>query len=222
MKNKHEFKVKLGDLVQIQHIPDDGREHFNAEIIGNTPNKSLILSAPVSDTGKFTTLRKNQRFMVRMLRGNKLFGFEAVVLNYFTQPYQHVHLSQPHNVECFVVRGAQRINTDNLMMSAQAGTDTPVTANIVNISATGALLQCHQPLGKQDDKLAVSLELTISSINKYVRLNSIIRNLSTPEDHKENNNGHYRYGLEFLDTEEDPRLIVNVYVNEQVVKQLED
>ncbi|HEX5638010.1 MAG TPA: flagellar brake protein [Gammaproteobacteria bacterium] len=223
MEDKREFKVKLGDPVQLQLIPDDGRDRLNAKIIGHANNKSLIITAPGTSGGKLALLRENQRFVVRMLQGNRVYGFESEILKFYTLPFPHIHLSHPKDVESIVVRGAQRVQASNLVVSVQSDKiTTAVAATLLNLSASGALMQCAQVLGKLDDKLTISLELDISGIRKYLRIGAIIRNLSTPEDREAHEAPQYRYGLQFLDLDEDQRLILTAYVYEQIIKQLED
>lgn len=224
MEEKSEFRVKLGDPVQLQFIPDDGRDRLNAKIIGHAVNKSLIISAPIGSSGKLAMLRENQRFVVRMLQGNRVFGFESEILKYYTLPYPHVHLSQPQDIECITVRNARRINASNLVVSAlSVKTGSSVSATLLNISVSGALMQCKQLLGQLDDKLTLSIEFNISGMLKYLRITSIIRNLSTPTDRSEEGGGdYYRYGIEFLDVNDDQRFVISAYVNEQTIKQLDD
>lgn len=221
MDDKPDFKVRLGDLVQLQFIPDDGRERLNAKIIGHAANKSLIISAPGSAAGKLTILRENQRFVVRMLQGNRVYGFESEVLKYYTLPYPHVHLSQPADIECITVRGARRINTAMLVSLQWAGTDTPVAATLLNLSISGAQLQLNNLIGNLGDKLTFAAEFVVANQSKYLRIGSIIRNLSTPEE-RNDGSAFYRYGVQFLDLTDDQRLIVSAFVNEQLIKQLED
>lgn len=223
MEDKREFKVNLGDPVQLQFIPDDGRDRLNAKIIGHAHSKSLIISAPSSGSGKLALLRENQRFVVRMLQGNRVYGFESEILKYYTLPFPHVHISHPRDVECIVVRGARRIQASNLVVSVQSDQQpAAVAATLLNLSVSGALMQCAHLLGKLDDRLTVSLELDISGMTKYLRLGSIIRNLSTPEDNAADETGHYRYGIQFLELDEDQRLVLTAYVYEQIIKQLDD
>lgn len=223
MDDKPEFRVKLGDLVQLQFIPDDGRDRLNAKVIGHAANKSLIISSPGSGSGKLTILRENQRFVVRMLQGNRVYGFESEVLKYYTLPYPHVHLSHPRDVECITVRGARRINITNLVISVQSEKiSTPVSATLLNLSVSGALMQCAHPLGQLDDKLNCSIEFVISNIHKYLRITCVIRNLSTPEDRKDESDPQYRYGIQFLDLDDDQRIIITAFVSEQALRQLED
>jgi c-di-GMP-binding flagellar brake protein YcgR len=221
MQDKPDFKVKLGDLVQLQFIPDDGRDRLNAKVIGHVPNKALIISSPGSATGKLTILRENQRFVVRMLQGNRVYGFEAEVLKYYTLPYPHVHLSHPTDIECITVRGARRINTSLVVSLQLPGSSTPVAATLSNLSTSGAQLQTETAVAKLDDKLSFSIELVVSNLHKYLRINSIIRNLSTPQDRNDGST-QFRHGVQFLDLDDDQKLIISAYVHEQLVKQMED
>ncbi len=219
MEDKKVFKVKLGDLAQLQFIPEDGRDRLNAKVIGHAPHKSIIITAP-SVGGKIPILRENQRFVVRMLQGNKVYGFESEVLKYYTLPYPHVHLSQPAEIESITVRGSRRVNTELVISVQLSDSDSQISAIMLNTSATGALVQCEKPLGDLEARIKVSVELTISEMQKYLRFEAIIRNLSTPDDHPENPT--YRYGVQFVDLDEDQNLIINAYVNEQAVLQMEE
>ena len=219
MEDKKEFKVKLGDHVQLQFIPDDGRDRLNARVIGHAPNKSIIISAPTVN-GKISLLRENQRFVARMLQGNNVYGFESEVLKYYTLPFPHVHLSQPAEIESITVRGSRRVNTE-LVISAQKDADSPINAaTMLNTSGTGALVQCKHALGDLQDRMLISVELTISGITRYLRFAAIIRNLTLPEDNPSNDS--YRYGVEFVDLDDEQKLIINAYVNEQTVLQMEE
>lgn len=223
MEDKPDFKVKLGDPVQLQFIPDDGRDRLNAKIIGHAINKSLIITAPSGGSGKLALLRENQRFVVRMLQGDKVYGFESEILKYYTMPFPHVHISHPRDVECIVVRGARRIYASNLVVSVKSDKiPAALSATLLNLSVSGAMMQCTHMLGQLDDKLNFSIELDISGMHKYLRINAIIRNISTPEDRKTEEDAHYRYGIQFLELDDDQRLILTAYVHEQTIKQLDD
>ena len=222
MRDKIDFRVKLGDLVQLQFIPEDGRDRLNAKIIGHAPNKSLIISAP-SVGGKLPILKENQPFVVRMLQGSRVYGFQSIVLKYYTLPYPHLHLKQPENIECIQVRGAQRVNT-SLVISVHTADDKTFSVTMLNTSASGGLLQAREVLGKLNDRVSISLELNISGIQKYLRFPAIIRNLSTPDDRgaSDKDNSYFRHGVEFVDLDDDQKLTINAYVYEQIVKQMED
>ncbi|MCW9015073.1 MAG: flagellar brake protein [Gammaproteobacteria bacterium] len=227
MSEKADFRVKLGDIVQMQFIPEDNRERLNAKVIGHAPNRSLIISAP-SVGGRLPILRENQRFVMRMLQGNRVYGFESEVLKYYTLPYPHVHLSQPKEIESIVVRGSRRVNTE-IIVSAQSKDDTsgkPVSVTMRNTSATGALLQTTKNLGTLGDQLQISAELDISGIKKYLRISATIRNVSTPEDREDTDpdgdTDTYRFGIQFAELTDEQKLVITAYVHEQIVMQLED
>jgi len=214
MEDKKDFKVKLGDLVQLQFIPLDGRERLTAKVIGHSPNKSIIISAP-SVNGKCPLIKENQPFVVRMLQGNDVYGFESSVLKYYSIPYPHVHLSQPKDLECITVRGSQRVETEIVVsVTTRQAPDKVLSISMLNTSATGALLQTKIELGKIRDELNISIELIIANIKKYLRIKAIIRNISTPDEEDDKLN---KYGVEFLELTDDQKLVINAYVYEQIV-----
>ncbi len=219
MQEKKDFKVKLGDPIQLQFIPQDGRERLTAKIIGYSPNKSIIISAPAVN-GKLPFLKENQPFVVRMLQGNDVYGFESSVLKYYSIPYPHVHLSHPNDIECITVRSSRRVGTEIVVsVTTQQAPDKTLSISMLNTSATGALLQTPKELGKLDDTLKISIELEIATIKKYLRIKAIIRNISTPEDSGDTLN---KYGVQFLDLNDEQKLIINAYVYEQIVMHMED
>lgn len=224
---KVDFKVKLGDHIQLQFIPEDGRERMGAKVIGHAPGKSLIISAPQA-SGGMPILREGQYFVIRMLQGSKVLGFESSVLKYATVPYPHVHLSQPKSVESIVVRGSRRVNTQLVVSVLKDGSDKPLSASMLNTSVSGTLLQTDSPIGGLNEKLSISVELTVAGFQKYIRITGIIRNVSAPEDQTAQGNNNeeqdkiFRYGLEFIDLDEEDQLILHGYVHEQLVSQMED
>ncbi|MCW8956275.1 MAG: flagellar brake protein [Gammaproteobacteria bacterium] len=221
MKDKADFKVKLGDLIQLQYIPDEGRERLNAKVIGHSPNRSIIITAP-SVNGKSPLLRENQRFIVRMMQGVNLYGFESEVLRYYASPYPHVHLSHPKDIESKTVRGSRRVNTE-LIVSVQKNNDEIISASMLNTSSTGSLVRCNQQLGAIDDELLISAELNISGQDKYLRIPAIIRNLTIiATKNEESKSSLYKHGVQFINLDEEQILLINAYVHEQLIKQLEE
>jgi len=222
MEDKKEFKVKLGDPIQLQFVPLDGRERLTAKVIGHNPNKSIIISAP-SVNGKLPFLKENQPFVVRMLQGNDVYGFESSILKYYSIPYPHVHLSQPKDIECITVRGSRRVETEIVVsVTTVSNPGKSLSISMLNTSATGALLQTKKELGKLDDELSISIELEIASIKKYLRIKAIIRNISTPEDRDDKEDMLNKYGVQFLELNDEQTLVINAYVYEQIVLHMQD
>lgn len=222
MADKREFKVKLGDPIQLQFVPQDGRERLTAKIIGHSLNKSLIISAP-SVNGKLPLLKENQPFVVRMLQGNEVYGFESSVLKYYSIPYPHVHLRYPTDIECITVRGSRRVETETVVsIVTPAQPNKTISISMLNTSATGALLHAKVELGELETALQISIELEIAEIKKYIRIKAIIRNISTPKDCDDDKNDQlYKYGVQFIDLNDDQKLIINAYVYEQIVLNME-
>jgi len=219
MEDKKDFKVKLGDLIQLQFIPQDGRERLTAKVIGHNPDKSIIISAP-NVNGKFPLLKENQLFVVRMLQGNDVYGFESSTLKYYSVPYPHVHLSCPKDLECITVRGSRRVGTEIIVsVTTVDNPNKSMSISMLNTSATGALLQTSNILGGLDDEVNISIELEIAQIKKYLRVKAIIRNISMPEDDADKLN---KYGVQFLELNDEQTLIINAYVYEQIVLHMKD
>jgi c-di-GMP-binding flagellar brake protein YcgR len=220
---KTAFKVKLGEQIQLQYIPEGGRERLNAKVIGHAPGKSLIITAP-RVSGSSPLLREGQYFVIRMLQGSKVYGFESSVIKYFATPYPHVHLSQPSSVECIVVRGSRRVTSQHIVSVQKVNSEDAVSATMINTSVTGTLLKADIPLGQMENKLDISVELIVAGFQKYIRVTGIIRNVSAPEDRddEQEKDNTYRYGIEFINVNEEDQLVLHGYVYEQIVNQIED
>jgi len=217
MSDEKDVKFKLGDVIQLQFVPDEGRGRLNTRIIGHSPGKSLIVTAPTVN-GKMPLLRENQRFVIRMLQDSKVFGFESELLKFYSAPYPHVHLSHPTEVESIVVRGSRRVDTEQVV-SVKDTHDKDVKAGMLNTSATGALLQSKTQLGELNELVKISAEFNICGIQKYLRISAIIRNISSPDENQSND---FRHGVEFADMTDDQKLVVHAYVYEQIVEQLDE
>ncbi len=222
MDDKKDFRVNLGDPVQLQFVPVDGRERLTAKVVGHSPGRSLIISAPMLN-GKFPFLKEGQLFIVRMLQGNNVYGFESKVLKYYSAPFPHVHLNHPENVERITVRGSRRVETELVVSVAAPSRDNkPLSVSMLNTSATGALLQSKQLLGELEDVVTISLELDVANIKKYLRIQAIIRNVSTPADRDDDSDDFNKYGVQFTELTEEQKLVITAYVYEQIVQQLND
>ncbi len=222
MEENTDLKVKLGDPIQLQFIPQDGRERLTAKVIGYSPNKSIIISAP-SVNGKHPLLKESQPFVIRMLQGNQVYGFESSVLKYYSVPYPHVHLRHPRDLECITVRGSRRVGTEVVVsVTTTSSPDKSMSISMLNTSATGALLQTKKELGELGDELNISIELEIVNIKKYLRVKAIIRNISTPKDRNDTEDLLNKYGVQFLDLDDEKKLVINAYVYEQIVIHMED
>ena len=221
MDQKPAFRVHLGDPIQLQFIPEDSRERLTARVIGHSPGNSLIISAPRVN-GKLTFLKEHQPFIVRMMQGNDVYGFESTVLKYYSSPFPHVHLRHPIDVERITVRGSRRVDTELLVLVKPAtDPDRSLSASMLNSSATGALLQLTAPLGELEDELSISLELTIAGITRYLRIRAIIRNITLPGD-SDGTSQLYKYGVQFSELSDEQTLLINAYVYEQIVLQMEE
>lgn len=221
MEEKNDFKVNLGDPIQLQYLPEDNRERLTAKIIGHAPGKSLIISAPRLN-GKLPFLKESQPFIVRMLQGNNVCGFESAVIKSYSVPYPHVHLRHPANFERITVRGSRRVETELIVSVKPANKpDESISVSMLNTSATGALLQLKSELGDLSDELSVSIELEIVNITKYLRIKAIIRNVSTPDD-RDDGDPLFKYGIQFVELNPEQTLLINAYVYEQIVRQMDE
>lgn len=216
--DKTDFKAKLGDHIQLQYIPENNRERLSAEVIGHAPGQSLIISTPKVGNS-LPILKEGQCFVIRMLQGSKILGFESSVLKSYALPFPHIYLSQPSKVESIILRGSRRVNTQH-SVSIKTADSQQVSARLLNISISGALLLSDTSPGNADDKIVISIDITVAGFDKKININGIIRNVS-PTDNADTKKEDSEYGIEFIDMKEEEKIILHGFVYEQIVTQME-
>lgn len=110
-----------------------------------------------------------QMIRARLSAGKNCYVFDAELLEYYAQPYPHLHLSYPSRVTALTQRSQARV-TVNLAASVTSGNNalatsvaTPVL--IRNISPKGALLMAQTLLGKEGDAITLKFRLKIGGID---------------------------------------------------------
>ena len=105
------FSLPTGSVLQIQATVPDDAPRYSVRLIGSLPGASLVITTPTIDR-RLQIIREGQRFAVRVLKGERVFGFVARVLFASMKPYPHLHLEYPHQWKSATVRNAGRIQTN--------------------------------------------------------------------------------------------------------------
>ncbi len=213
-----DLKLQIGDTLQLQFVGDDPNRRYYTRVIGYLPGKSLIITTPKRD-GKVMMVREGQAAVARLASGNAVYAFNARVLSSTVKPYPYLHLSYPKELEHIVVRRAHRTraNLVGTVQSEGADDKTPSrSANIVDISTTGALLMCPERLGEADDLITISVRLTVGDVTEYLTLPAVIRNVR--EDKSEGGRSTFAHGVEFQILDQHDSVVLHGYVYERLIK----
>ncbi len=219
MKKEEQLKLQPGDAIQLQYH-DNSSKRFYVKLIGYLPGHSIIVTSPRVD-GKITIIKQDQKFVVRLLTGNTVCGFSSRLILSCARPYPYLHLSYPDELETTIVRKAQRLAINWIVVvqneEPDKTFDIPETANLVDISTGGALIKSDRPLGDKGDILTLTTKLIVGGSEHTLTMPSIIRRAELPET--DATEQKYRYGLEFISIEETDRLILHGFVYENIAKE---
>jgi len=212
--------LDVGDVLQLQFLPDDSNTRHYVKVIGFLPEKSLIVTTP-HNNGKIMLIREGQPLAVRLLAGNNVIAFTVSVLRSCARPYPYLHLSYPSDLQTIMVRKAQRIGYKTRAMVKNCGpaasgkTAQESNVDVEDMSTTGALLISGNKLGDIKGLLSVKLKLIIAQDDEQLVLIAIIRNVrrrkkETSEEHE------YLHGVEFQFADRQESIMLHAFIYEQI------
>ncbi len=216
-----ELKIQVGESLQLQ--PHDGEDtrRWHVKLIGYLPGASLLVTTPMSGD-KVMIIREGQRFVVRMMVGNRIVGFTTSVLLNCSRPFPYLHLAYPKEMQQITVRKAQRVAV-KLFASLKNSNpdfqfDKPRSGTIIDISTSGALMRSGEQLGEVDDAVTLNCAVKIAGREKLLSLPAIIRNVLV-EQNDVNGERSFHYGLELLPENQQDTFALHGFVYEQIVKE---
>lgn len=194
-------------------------QRLGVQLIGFREPQSLLVSAPRASA---VVMHEGTRFTARMMSGNDLCSFETRLLQVQTRPYPYWHLEYPDSVEVRRIRAharvpvvlSVRVEPDDPML---IGADEAQAAICRDISLQGAQLHSRQPLADVGERLFVTARVGVAGIDHLLLLPALVRNRQQIE------NGAmsvFSHGVEFVELEEDTRLMLAGFVYEQQLRSL--
>lgn len=223
MSTEHDLlSLPAGSLLQMQLAVPDHAPRYSVRLIGSLPGASLIVTTPTID-GRLQIVREGQRFNVRVLKGERVFGFVAQVLHSTLRPYPHLHLDYPDEFEQIVVRNASRVTTRvevQARNTAEGGEQQLFRpAQIVDLSETGAKISSAEALGEVGAVLHLKFELTISGMAEELGLLAEVRNVVERVEHDLDGDHAVVYsGVQFRTLSRYQQVLLHAWVTNQVLQ----
>jgi c-di-GMP-binding flagellar brake protein YcgR len=228
MSGMKKFALQAGAKLLLQFLDNPKLGRFQVTIIGYVEGSSLMITAPMSN-GSILLLREGQQFIVRLLSGTQIIGFNSEVLKVYNNPFSYVHLKPPIEVEQLNVRNAHRVELD-LIASVntierdeesgkinRSSVSDAIASKINNMSTTGCQIQMVNPLPEESRELMISMKITVAEQERLLSIDAVVR--SHREAEIENNIWHI-YGLQFNELDDGRRLLLHGYVYEKLVKEI--
>lgn len=187
--------------------PGDGGVTQEWQFCAAIEGKGLML-APLPGT-KMPALADGSRYGVQGFTGQHDFRFETRALGSFEAPFAYVLMEWPVGVEARLVRHDLRIRT--LLPAKVApvvdGKGPVQTASILDLSASGALIEALHPTGGVGDALRIAFSVEVEGESALISTEGIIcHRASMPSPSRE------RLGLSFRALPKNERLLLSVYL----------
>lgn len=212
-KPKDDFKLAVGDPLQLQSHAGDGQLRYYVKLIGYLKGKGLIVTTPTQD-GKVLLMREGQSFVVRMFSGRNVYAFSTSITKVANVPYPHLHLSYPAQISGQVVRHGSRANV-TLIAAVQNEDGASHAATLSNLSIGGCSLALKGPIGGKGARVTIKFRITINDTERYLSLDGIIRNL---HDELSDDGARLRlmHGVQFVDLPAAEQLVLTAFVYQKL------
>lgn len=211
-----DMKLIYGYPLQLQTSNSAGQpERFSCRLIGCLPGRSILLSVPKL-AGKLVRFRPGQKVVARLMVDNGIGIFAGTVETQTADPYPILHISYPDNVSFKGIRGATRVAIDRPVEVSNLTiiSDKTISASVVDVSVTGARIEAMSAFGDIGNKIQIAMSVGVANIIRELTLEAIIR--SRADVDPQSPNGPIAYGVEFIEPEEDKRLLLYAYVYAQI------
>ena len=211
-----DMKLIYGYPLQLQTSNSAGQpERFSCRLIGCLPGRSILLSVPKL-AGKLVRFRPGQKVVARLMVDNGIGIFAGAVETQTADPYPILHISYPDNVSLKGIRGATRVAIDRPVQVSNLTiiSDEIISASVVDVSVTGARIEAVSAFGDIGNKIQIAMSVGVANIVRELTLEAIIR--SRGDVDPQSPNGPIAYGVEFIEPEEDKRLLLYAYVYAQI------
>ncbi len=217
-----DLKLNSGYPLQIQTAAVAGQsERYSCRLIGSLPGRSILLSVPKA-AGRLVRLKVGQKIIVRLMIDNGIGVFASQVEVQTQEPYPILHIQYPDAVTFKGIRGATRVGVEQPVMVTNLMSDGGhASANgvIIDISVTGARIELTSAVGKIGDRVELVGSVLIQDVAREMRIKAIIRSQVDTLEDASNSGLNTSYGLEFVEAEEENRLVMYAFVYSQMAIQ---
>lgn len=216
-----DLKLNYGYPLQLQTAGVAGQsERYSCRLIGCLPGRSILLSVP-KHAGKLVRLKQGQKVIVRLMIDNGIGVFASLVEIQTLEPYPIMHISYPETVTFKGIRSATRVGVEQTLKVLNLTDSSQVASQgaIVDISVTGARVELALPIGKIGEEVEIEATVLVQEVKRELKLRAIIRSqVETLEDSRLGGLTT-SYGLEFVEQDEERRLILYAFVYSQMAIQ---
>jgi c-di-GMP-binding flagellar brake protein YcgR len=211
-----DMNLQLGERLELELLSSSGHPRYVTTLIGCIPRESLLVRTPVVNAVA-VPIREDERILVRLFSGTKVFSFETPVMRVCVSPSHYLHLAFPRQIQCADIRSAIRMTT-GLPGIVRKATDVtgehPVRVTITNISIGGAHVAVRENLGNVGAELQLrfGFRLHPNDYEVHVETTATIQSV-TPAGKG------YEYGLHFENLGSAQTILLQNFVYQLLVEE---
>jgi hypothetical protein len=204
-----------GQRFVVTMAPSETHEAYTAWVLG-IHNQTMILTAPMRSDGAIVPVTPGQMWLCRTFQVTSAFRFRASILKVAFEPFPHLHLEIPKQVEKRKVRGRPRANV-YLPAKIVNGAASPCVVIDLSVGGGRVAMDGRTELQKgQEVVLKTQIELMEYKFDLEIKCTSA--GAFGPSDPR-----HPRaafYGLKFEALSELESLVLHGYVSGQLAIEL--
>jgi hypothetical protein len=195
--------------------PTETHEAYTAWVLG-IHDRCMILTAPVKPDGAFVAVTPGQTWLCRTFQVTSAFRFRATVLKVAFEPFPHLHLELPKQVEKRKVRGRPRAN---VYLRGELALDVNAPCAIVDLSVGGGRIAVPGTVQLQkDQEVVLKTQIELMEFKFDLNLKCSIAGAFGPSDSRHPD--VLFYGLKFDSLNELDSLVLHGFVNGQLAVEL--
>lgn len=190
-----DIKPQVWERVQLRLLGRDSQAYHYAHLIGYIKGQSILITTPV-DIGQRLIMVDGEQVEVRMVTGSNIYVFHSVIQRVCVSPSHYFHLAYPASVRVQKLRKSPwaRVDLSAAVANAQ---DVQELARIVNLSPDGAQLHIPGTLGRKNDSLRITLQVSVDGLETTLLLNALIQHVRPAKTDQNWGQHLMEYGVEF-------------------------
>jgi len=204
-----------GQRFVVTMAPTETHEAYTAWVLG-IHDQTMILTAPVKPDGSFVAVTPGQTWLCRTFQVTSAFRFRAAVLRAAFEPFPHLHLEIPKQVEKRKVRGRPRAN---VFLPGKIVNGRTLPCAVIDLSVGGGRIAMDMSSDLQrGQEVVLQTQIELMEYKFELALKCTIAGVFGPSDPR-----HPRaafYGLKFEALSELESLVLHGYVSGQLAIEL--
>ncbi|WP_028449855.1 flagellar brake protein [Chitinibacter tainanensis] len=207
-----QLKITPGSTLHVQSLGDPLKPKAAVKLIG-WQDKAGVLISTLSNDGAILPFREGETLQLKTIAGKDVVSFKGTVEKVCFSPFPYLHLSWPDKLDIHQLRNSLRVNS-NLIVSVNRTQQAGVAARVINLSATGAMLEGAQLQLEAGEAIQIGLRLHAAGEDHTLSISATVRNC-----HIDPPAVTMQYGVEFAPLGVAERLVVEHFIFHALLEQ---